>query len=73
VIDAEDDAVVPARDLATIRLDAILDAVRHEMPDPRRPVPRAVPAADTAARQADAALRESVGDRSLRDLIRPDG
>jgi membrane protein len=70
VIDAEDDTVVPARDLDAIRLDEILDAVRHEMPDPRRPVPRAVPAADAAARHADAALRASVGTRSLRDLIR---
>jgi membrane protein len=73
VIDAEDDTVVPARDLSAIRLDAILDAVRHETPDPRRPVPRAVPAADQAAQQADTALRESLGARSLRDLIRPSG
>jgi membrane protein len=71
VIDAEDDTVVPARALEAIRLDAILDAVRHETPDPRRPVPRAVPAADEAARQADTALQESVGAMSLRDLIRP--
>jgi len=71
VIDVEDDTVVPARDLAAIRLDEILNAVRHETPDPRRPVPRAVPAADAAARQADVALRESLGTRSLRDLIQP--
>jgi membrane protein len=73
VIDAEDDAVVPARDLSAIRLDAIVDAVRHETPDPRRPVPRAVPAADAAALQADVALRESLVTKSLRDLIRPAG
>jgi membrane protein len=73
VVDAEDDTVVPARDLSAIRLDTILDAVRHETPDPRRPVPRAVPAADQAAQQADVALRESLGARSLRDLIRPSG
>lgn len=71
VIDVEDDTVVPARDLAAIRLDEILNAVRHETPDPRRPVPRAVPAADAAARQADVALRKSLGTRSLRDLIQP--
>jgi hypothetical protein len=32
-----------------------------------------VPAADQAAQQADVALRESLGARSLRDLIRPSG
>jgi len=73
VLDAEDDSVVPARDLAAIRLDAILEAVRHEMPDPRRPAPRPVPAADEAARVADAALGASLSGRSLRDLLRPPG
>jgi len=73
VIDAEDDTVVPAREIAAIRLDAIIDAVRHETPDPRRPVPRAVAAADAAAQHADASLRESLGGKSLRDLIRPGG
>jgi membrane protein len=71
VIDVEDDTVVPARALDTILLDEILDAVRHETPDPRRPVPRAVPAADAAARHADEALRSSLGSKSLRDMIRP--
>jgi membrane protein len=69
VLDVEDDTVAPARDLGTIPLGAILDAVRHETPDPRRPAPRAVPAADAAARVADEALRASVGDRTLRDLV----
>jgi DNA-binding IscR family transcriptional regulator len=73
VLDAEDDSVVPARDLGAIRLDAILEAVRHEMPDPRRPAPRPVPAADEAARVADAALGASLSGRSLRDLLRPPG
>ena len=69
VLDVEDDTVAPARDLAAIPLDAILDAVRHETPDPRRPTPRAVPGADRAARQADEALRASLRGRSLRDLL----
>ncbi len=73
VLDAEDDTVVPARELASIRLDEIMDAVRHEMPDPRRPVPRAVAAADEAALLGDSALRASLAGRSLRDLIRPPG
>jgi membrane protein len=71
VLDVEDDTVAPARDLAAISLDAILDAVRHETPDPRRPTPRPVPGADEAARVADQALRASVSGRSLRDLVTP--
>jgi len=71
VLDVEDDTVAPARDLGSISLDAILDAVRHETPDPRRPMPRPVPGADQVARIADEALSASVGGRSLRDLITP--
>ena len=71
VLDVEDDSVAPARDLGSISLDAILDAVRHETPDPRRPMPRPVPGADRVARIADEALRTSVGGRNLRDLINP--
>jgi membrane protein len=71
VLDVEDDTVAPARDLGSISLDAILDAVRHETPDPRRPMPRPVPGADQVARIADEALSASVGGRNLRDLITP--
>jgi membrane protein len=73
VLDVEDDTVAPARDLTSIRLDEVLDAVRHEMPDPRRPTPRAVPMADEAARRADEALGSSLAGRSLLELIRPPG
>jgi len=73
VLDVEDDTVAPARDLGAISLDAILDAVRHETPDPRRPTPRAVPEADQAARIADEAMRASLRGRTLRDLIAPKG
>jgi DNA-binding IscR family transcriptional regulator len=69
VMTAEDDTVAPGRDLASIVLADILDAVRHESPDPRRPEPHGVPAADAAALAADAALRESMSKRTLRDLI----
>jgi len=69
VLDVEDDTVAPARDLGAITLDAILDAVRHETPDPRRPAPRPVQQADAAARIADEAVRESLRGRSLRDLV----
>jgi len=71
VLDVEDDTVAPARDLAAITLDSVLDAVRHETPDPRRPTPRAVPHADQAARLADEAMRASLRGRTLRDLLTP--
>jgi membrane protein len=73
VLDVEDDTVAPARDLASIGLDTILDAVRHETPDPRRPAPRAVAGADEVARLADEALRTSLRGRTLRDLVAPPG
>jgi membrane protein len=71
LLTAEDDSVAPARDLESISLDAVLHAIRHELPDPRRPRQRPVAAADEAANVADAALRDSVRGRTLRDLIRP--
>ncbi len=71
VLTADDDTVAPARDLGSITLASILDAIRHEVPDPRRPDPRPVPAADEAAQHADAALRDSMRSRTLRDLVRP--
>lgn len=71
VLTAEDDTVAPARDLDAIPLEAILDAVRHATPDPRRPVPSVIAAADEAARRADEALRASARGRSLRSLVRP--
>jgi len=73
VLDVEDDTVAPARDLGSIRLEAVLEAVRHETPDPRRPTPRAVPVADEVAQRADQALGSSLAGRSLLDLIRPPG
>ena len=73
LLDADDDTVAPARDLGSISLAAILDAIRHETPDPRRPAPRPVQPADEAARVADEALRTSMQDRSLLDLLRNPG
>jgi len=73
ILDADDDTVAPARDLGGIPLASILDAIRHETPDPRRPAPRPVPAADDAARVADEALRSSMQERTLLDLIRGAG
>jgi len=70
VLTADDDTVVPARDLASITLADILDTIRHELPDPRRPDPKAPAAADRAARVADEALRASMAQTTLSDLLR---
>jgi membrane protein len=69
VLTAEDDTVAPARDLASITLAEILDAIRHEMPDPRRPDPKSPPPAEKAARIADEAMRASMSQTTLRDLL----
>ncbi len=69
VLTAEDDTVAPARDLASITLADILDAIRHETPNPRRPDPRSLPPADKAARTADEAMRASMAQTTLRDLL----
>ena len=70
VMTAEDDTVAPARDLASISLADILDAIRHETPNPRRPNPKSMPPADKAARIADEAMRASMAQTTLRDLLR---
>ncbi len=70
VLTAEDDTVAPGRDLDSIRLAEILDAIRHETPNPRRPDPRAIPPADEAARLADEAMRASLAQTTLRDLLK---
>ena len=69
VLTAEDDVVLPARALDTIGLEQIMHAIRHDEPDPRRPNPRAVPAADAASEAADQALESSLTGRSLRELV----
>ncbi len=57
---------------ASISLAQVLDAIRHETPDPRMPQPHGIPpAAEAAAASADAAMRASMSEKSLRDLIRP--
>ena len=69
VLTTEDDTVAPGRDLGSITLAEILDAIRHETPNPRRPDPRSPPQADDAARVADEALRASMSRTTLRDLL----
>ena len=70
VLTAEDDTVAPGRDLGSITLAEILDAIRHESPNPRRPDPKSPPSAETAARIADEAMRASMSQTTLLDLLR---
>ena len=69
LLTAEDDSISPARELDAIPLASIVDAIRHETPNPRCPQPRAVPAADEVTRLVEQALHDSLGNRSLRDLV----
>jgi len=72
VLTAEDDSVAPGRDLAAIRLASIMDAVRHAPPHPRCPQPRPVAAADATSLAMDQAMRDALGERTLRDLLATD-
>jgi membrane protein len=73
LLTAEDDTLVPARDLSSIRLASVFDAIRHELPDPRRPDPSPVAGADEVARRADEALRASPGGLTLLELVSREG
>lgn len=66
-----DAAVAPARDLATIALADVVDAMRraHEGDFPLVPDALAEPLVDGLVGRIDGALREAVGSHSLRDLI----
>jgi len=66
---AEDDSWLPARDPASITLDQVIDAIRHESSGPRLARIRDVAPAVEAARSAEHALKESLSSRTLRDLV----
>jgi membrane protein len=66
---AEDDTWLPARDPAAITLADVLDAVRHEIAGPKLTRIRDVAAAVHAAREAEAAMTNSLSGRTLRDLV----
>ena len=66
---AENETWVPGRDPATIELIEVLDAVRHDTAGPRLAKIRDIAPAVTAARSAEAALRESLKGKTVKDLI----
>ena len=68
VVTAGDETLVPARELDRVSLASVLDAIRHDVPDPRRPRPRQVRSADDAVQAAESSMRASLEGRTLRDL-----
>lgn len=66
---AENETWVPGRDPATIELIEVLDAVRHDTAGPRLAKIRDIAPAVGAARSAEAALRESLKGKTVKDLL----
>lgn len=66
---AEDDTWLPARDPASITLADVLDAVRNETAGPKLTRIRDIAPAVHAARQAEAAMKDTLNGRTLRDLV----
>jgi len=65
----DDDTWLPARDPSVIELGEVLDAVRKDEAGPRLSRIRDVAPAVEAARAAEAALKESVRGKTVRDLV----
>jgi DNA-binding IscR family transcriptional regulator len=72
IVGTDDERLVPGRDLATITLAEIVDAVRRDARNPRVPRIRCAGPAEQLAHEADQALRDSLAGRTLKDLIEPD-
>jgi membrane protein len=69
LIVAEDDTWLPARDPACISLCDVIDAIRYETSGSRLSRIRDIAPAVEAAKHAEAALRDSLKDRTVRDLV----
>jgi membrane protein len=66
---ADDDTWVPARDPASIQLADVLDAVRHDTAGPKLGKIRDIAPAVEAARCAEHALKASLKERTVSDLL----
>jgi membrane protein len=71
IVIAEDDSLLPGRDLATIKLTDILCSIRISV-DSAAAQLRSVPAADGLSKHAEEALHASLGAKSLRDWLEED-
>jgi membrane protein len=69
ILVSDTERLIPGRDLATITLVDIFDAVRSDRADRLLTHIRSVPAADAAALSAAAAMRASLKGQTLKELI----
>jgi membrane protein len=69
ILVSDTERLIPGRDLATITLIDIFDAVRSDRADRLLTHIRCVPAADAAALTAAAAMRASLNGKTLKELI----
>lgn len=70
LIIADDDTWLPARDPAMIQLAEVIDAVRTNDAGPRLSRIRDIAPAVNAAKRAENALKESLEDKTVGDLVR---
>jgi membrane protein len=66
---AEDERLLPARDLGNIPIQEIIDIARNQKAGHVAPRALKLPAVDRFAAQVEEAWRKSCGDKTLRDLI----
>ncbi len=69
LVATEDEHLIPGRDLASINLADVLDAVRCDVNDGKLAHIRSIAAADVVANSAAQAMRESVNNKTLKAWI----
>ena len=69
LVATESELLLPAKDLASIELAAVLDAVRHDSEGQPPMKGRNVAPAEAAAREADTAIKASLRGKTLKDLV----
>jgi membrane protein len=70
---AEDERLLPARDLGSITIQEVMDIARNETAGQVAPRNLKLPSVDKIAGVMDAAWRKSCGDMTLRDLVEEAG
>lgn len=69
IVATESERLLPGKDPENINLADVLDTVRNDPENPRLPKIRSVAPAEDMARAADAALKDSVRNKTLKDLV----